>query len=94
MRGVDTGTNTTSGPLGENNGAIGGIGGFGLNNLLGGNMTILALTHIGPETVDAAAVACSRAINANGQWRSFNDIVITWKVSDSLTFDDRAQLGA
>ena len=33
---------------GDNNRALGGLGGFGLN-LLGGNLTILALTHIGPE---------------------------------------------
>ncbi len=36
------------GPLGENNSAIGGIAGFNLT-LMGGNLTILALTHIGPE---------------------------------------------
>ena len=38
--GIDTGTNTTFGPLGDNNGAIGGIGGFNLT-LMGGNLTIL-----------------------------------------------------
>ena len=36
--GVDTGANTTFGPLGDDNGAGGGIGGFGLN-LMGGNLT-------------------------------------------------------
>ena len=46
--GIDTGTNTTFGPLGENNGAVGGIGGFNLT-FLDGNLTILALTHFGPE---------------------------------------------
>ncbi len=46
--GADTGTNTTFGPLGDNNGAIGGIGGFNLT-FLDGNLTILALTHFGPE---------------------------------------------
>ena len=30
--GIDTGTNTTFGPLGDNNGAIGGIGGFNLTS--------------------------------------------------------------
>jgi hypothetical protein len=88
--GVDTGTNTTWGPLGENNGAIGGIAGFGLNNLLGGNMTILALTHIGPEQSTRLLSGGNYAaglptVNANGQWRAFNDIVITWKLSDSVT---------
>ena len=46
--GADTGTNTTFGPLGENNGAVGGIAGFNLT-FLDGNLTILALTHFGPE---------------------------------------------
>ena len=36
--GIDTGANTTFGPLGDNNGAIGGIGGFGLN-LMDGKLT-------------------------------------------------------
>ena len=49
--GVDTGTNTTFGPLGDNNGAVGGIGGFNLT-FLDGNLTVLALTHFGPETAD------------------------------------------
>ena len=46
--GIDTGTNTTFGPLGDNNDAVGGVGGFALN-LMEGNLTILALTHFGPE---------------------------------------------
>ena len=54
--GVDTGTNTTFGPLGENNGAIGGIGGFNLI-FLDGNLTILALTHFGPEQPTRLLVA-------------------------------------
>lgn len=76
--GIDTGTNTTWGPYGENNSALGGIGGFNLT-LMGGNLTILALTHAGPEQ-------SSRIIsNADGQWRYFNDIMITYKASDALT---------
>ena len=46
--GVDTGTNTTFGPWGDNNGAVGGIVGFGLN-MMDGNLTVLALSHMGPE---------------------------------------------
>ena len=46
--GIDTGTNTTFGPLGDNNSAVGGIGGFNLN-FMDGKLTILALTHFGPE---------------------------------------------
>ena len=81
--GIDTGTNTTVGPLGDNNGAIGGIGGFNLT-FLGGNLTILALTHFGPE--DATRALSPLGINANGQWRFFNDVVATWKASDTWTF--------
>ena len=44
--GIDTGTNTTFGPLGENNGAVGGIGGF-------------SLTHDGWQADDPGADAIS-----------------------------------
>jgi hypothetical protein len=80
--GADTGTNTTFGPLGEDNGAIGGIGGFGLN-MMGGNLTVLALSHFGPE--DSTRLLSPLGINANGQWRYYNDAVVTWKATDALT---------
>jgi Putative beta-barrel porin-2, OmpL-like. bbp2 len=80
--GVDTGANTTFGPLGENNGAIGGIGGFALN-LMDGSLTVLALTHFGPE--QATRLLSPLGVNANGQWRFFNDVVVTWKTTDKLT---------
>nr|WP_294550980.1 outer membrane beta-barrel protein [uncultured Rhodopila sp.] len=87
--GVDTGTNTTWGPLGDNNGAVGGIGGFNLT-LYDGNLTILALSHLGPEQSTRvlstnAAAAGLPTFNANGTWRAFNDAVITYKYSDTLT---------
>jgi hypothetical protein len=80
--GADTGSNTTWGPLGENNGAIGGIGGIGLN-LMDGNLTVLALTHFGPE--QTTRLLSPLGVNANGQWRYFNDVIVTWKASDVLT---------
>jgi len=80
--GVDTGTNTTFGPLGENNSAIAGIGGFGLN-LMGGNLTVLALSHFGPE--QPTRLLSPLGFNADGEWRSYNDVVITYKASDALT---------
>ena len=79
---IDTGTNTTFGPLGDNNGAIGGIGGFNLT-LLGGNLTVLALTHFGPD--QATRLLSPLGVNANGQWRFYNDLVVTYKASDALT---------
>src|SRR3984893_1531053 len=50
--GVDAGVNTTFGNgQGDNNGGAAFHGGIGLN-LLDGNLTILATTHIGPENAD------------------------------------------
>lgn len=80
--GVDTGANTTIGPLGENNGAVGGIAGVGLN-LMGGKLTILALSHFGPE--NATRALSPLGVNANGEWRFFNDIVVTYKATEALT---------
>ncbi len=76
--GIDTGTNTTIGS-GDNNRRPGGIAGIGLN-LYGGNLTILALTHIGPED------ATRNTVFANEALRYYNDLVITYKHSDKLAF--------
>jgi Putative beta-barrel porin-2, OmpL-like. bbp2 len=81
--GIDTGTNTTFGPLGDNNGAVAGIGGFNLT-FLAGKLTILALTHFGPE--DATGALAPLGVNANGQWRFYNDVTVTWKATDTWTF--------
>ena len=87
--GVDTGTNTTFGRLGENNGAKGGLGGFNLT-LLDGNLTMLALTQRDPSNRPAC---CRRlGVNANGQWRCYNDVLVTWKASDKLTLVSEANL--
>lgn len=80
--GIDTGANTTFGPLGENNSAMGGIAGFGLN-LMDGKLSILALSHFGPE--NASRFLSPLGVNANGQWRFFNDIMVTYKATEALT---------
>ncbi len=87
--GADTGSNTTFGPLGDNNGAIGGIAGFGLN-LMDGKLTVLALTHFGPE--QATRLLSPIGVDANGQWRYFNDVLVTWKATDKLTLVTEANL--
>jgi len=87
--GFDTGTNTTFGPLGDNNGAVGGIAGLNFT-LLDGNLTILALTHFGPE--QPTRVLSPAGFNANGKWRSYNDILITWKATEKLTLVTEANL--
>jgi hypothetical protein len=56
-----------------NNSSLAFEGGFGLN-LLDGNLTVLALTHDGPED----------PFN-NHDWRYLNDMTTTWKVNKCLT---------
>jgi hypothetical protein len=80
--GVDTGTNTTFGPLGENNSAIAFLGGVNLT-MMDGNLTVLALTHIGPE--NASRALSPAGFNADGYFRYFNDVVITYKATPELT---------
>jgi Putative beta-barrel porin-2, OmpL-like. bbp2 len=57
----------------DNNSSIAYEGGIGLN-LLGGNLTTVALTHIGPENP-----------HNNHDWRYLNDITTTWKITDKFT---------
>jgi hypothetical protein len=68
--GVNRGVNMT---FSDNNSSVAFEGGFGLN-LLDGNLTVLALTHDGPE--DALD---------NVDWRYLNDITTTWKITKNFT---------
>jgi Putative beta-barrel porin-2, OmpL-like. bbp2 len=68
--GVNRGTNTT---FQDNNHSVAFEGGFGLN-LLDGDLTVLALTHDGPEDP-----------HDNHDWRYINDIATTWKVTKRFT---------
>jgi len=86
--GADTGINTTFGSgSGDNNGAAAFLGGLGFNNLLDGKLTILALTHIGPEN----AVRAIGSV-ANSRQRYSNDILFTYKPDDKLTLTTEANL--
>ena len=76
--GIDTGTNTTIAD-GDNNRRPGGIVGFGLN-LLGGDLTVLALSHMGPEN------AKRNTTFANDAMRYYNDLVVTYKANPKLAF--------
>jgi hypothetical protein len=76
--GIDSGTNTSVGS-GDNNDEPGGIAGVGLN-MLGGNLTVLALTHMGPED------STRNTTFGNSAMRYYNDVVITYKYSDPLSF--------
>jgi len=82
--GVDSGVNTTVG-RGDNNTAAAGTAGFGLT-FLDGKLTVLALSHFGPENP-------SRTVpNADGFYRYLNDILVTYKASDVLSFTTELNL--
>lgn len=77
--GIDSGTNTfVAYGAGDNNNRPGGYAGFGLN-LAGGNLTVLALTHIGPDNSKHLVPF------ANSALRFFNDVDIVWKANEKLT---------
>jgi len=68
--GINRGENAT---FKDNNSSVAFEGGFGLN-LLDGNLTTVALTHIGPEDP-----------GDNRDYRFVNDITTTWKITKALT---------
>ena len=85
--GLDTGVNTTFGD-GDNNSAFAFQGGFGLNNLLDGKLTVLALTHIGPENPvgsPATVPLPASILHPNSDFRYLNDVLFTYKWTDALT---------
>lgn len=78
--GIDTGVNTTFGAgTGDTNNDVAFHGGVGFN-LMNGDLTILATTHIGPELPERNALAI-----ANAKTRYLNDVTIVWKVNKDLT---------
>ena len=78
--GVDTGNQTTFGrPGGDPNSTVAGFVGFGLNNLLNDKLTVLALSHIGPEQNYFADP------NAGKDLRYYDDVVLTYKINDDWT---------
>ena len=77
--GIDSGTNTGFAyGAGDNNNRPGGIAGVGLN-FDGGKLTVLALTHIGPENSRRNTPFANEAL------RYYNDVAVVWKASDKLT---------
>jgi putative OmpL-like beta-barrel porin-2 len=68
--GINRGVNAT---FKDNNSSIAFEGGFGLN-LLDGNLTTVALTHIGPENP-----------GNSHDYRFLNDMTTTWKITKALT---------
>jgi hypothetical protein len=80
---VDSGVNTTLGG-GDNNGSPAFLGGLGLN-LLDGKLTILGLTHIGPELPSNTSPLGAFGFNVNHSIRFINDVVVTAKLWEDLT---------
>jgi len=78
--GGDTGVNTSI-FHGDNNNVPAFLGGFGLNGLMDGKLTVLALTHIGAENPSNSV-----GFNADAKKRWIGDIVLTYKADDALTF--------
>lgn len=77
--GVDSGTNVAIGyGSGDNNNRPGGIAGIGFN-MLDGKLTVLALSHMGPED------SKRNTPFANSAMRYYNDLAVTWKTTDKLT---------
>ena len=89
--GVDTGVNTTFGDPGDPNDSASFLGGFGLN-LLKGDLTILALTHIGKalpsegQVVGGVPFFYDPSVGTGPvTTRYYGDIVATYKVRKNLT---------
>jgi Putative beta-barrel porin-2, OmpL-like. bbp2 len=89
--GVDTGVNTTFGDPGDPNDSASFLGGFGLN-LLKGDLTILALTHIGKALPSEGQVVGGVPFFYNPSvgtgpvaTRYYGDIVATYKWNKKLT---------
>lgn len=77
--GADTGVNTSIGKPGDDNDSEAMLGGVGLNNLLDGKLTLLALAHIGAENPRTVP-------EHNNTVRQFYDGIATYKISDALTW--------
>ncbi len=86
--GVDAGNQTIPGE--DNNGSAAFIAGTKLT-FLDGNFTLLALTHFGPENASRYVKAnFTGNLNANNYNRAYNDVLITYKANEKLTFTTEA----
>lgn len=96
--GITSGIDTWLGWPGDNNNSPSFHGGFSVS-LLNDNLTIMGITHSGPENADVKdpyhvgwpngvvggiPVAC--ACNPTYTWRYYNNLMATWKATENLTF--------
>ena len=75
---------------GDPNAQPAGFIGFGLNGLLNNKLTVLALSHIGPEQAPgsispAGAVLTGDPYHYKSDLRYYNDVVFTYKFNDDWT---------
>ena len=76
---------------GDPNGQPAGFVGFGLNNLLNNKLTVLELSHIGPEQPPGSVNFAGQPLTGDPlrlqerPIRYYNDIVFTYKFNDDLT---------
>lgn len=83
--GVTRGANTS---IYDNNGYAAFLGGIGLNNLVGGKLTLLATVSAGPENpreFSGAASYNGSGFVHRGDFRYYADVVATYKATDKLT---------
>jgi len=88
--GWDTGVNDSLGSKGVNNASLGhGILGFGLNNLMGGNLTIIGLAHLGAEnptgSTSVGPAGSALRFNVDSSLVQYYDANGTYKINDSWT---------
>ncbi len=78
--GYTTGVNTTLGSNGGyNDGQFHFLGGFGLNFA---KLTVLALTHIGPEDPQGSL---GEGVDVHSKYRYLTDVLFTYKINAKLT---------
>ena len=96
--GIVTGVDTSIGWPGDNNNSPSIHAGFGLN-LLDGDLSILAITHSGPENPNVkdpllvgwpggviGGVPAACACNPNNSWTLYNNLTATWNATEKLSF--------
>ncbi len=76
--------------FGDPNGQPAGFVGFGLNNLLNNKLTVLALSHIGPEQAPGAVSLRGAPLSGDpygykSDLRYYDDVVFTYKINDDWT---------
>jgi hypothetical protein len=92
--GWDTGVNDSFvGAKGNANASLlHGIIGFGLNNLLGGNLTLVALAHFGAENPVGLKYANGTNVRVDGEGVQYYDANGTYKINDNLNITTEVNL--